>query len=940
MKQFQLKQFVKAVLKEVASPSEPVQPPPSGWGNMDAKAQLEDLIKSADLSERESMVMFGLIGGEKVSDLARKYNVSSTRIEYIRDRAMRKMRVVAKTSDIALKESAITITPVNQLKHDVYKKLVAAGFEKKGDQPNQYVEYYQYNFATVQISVNSNNSNVVRIERYFDNERFDHKNFVKSYPIPTDDLDKFRDQVVAAGIKIKNNIAADDSIFGGDDADLQEDGGKFFTCQKCKGQGHYTTRLKNSSGKGDYSGHGMGDTHIVSCDAPGCQNGKVDSDKVHKQIMSWGLKESSDICSACNGSGEGMADGTRCLSCGGSGSSTPNRRKYSKRNDPDYESPEREDDKRAWGGMDENSEEKERNDLMSQISDDYKSLHGMRPRWDMSGYTIDQLKKMADELSSYIHAEIEQEKQDAIQHDKATKKAMTPTKWNIGDLTGLKEGSSEQPIYKDRQGGQDVYWMDNRDSGGKIHLKPEAVARMVKRGHRVIDINEPSDPRSNLRQPNPNLEDYGDLPESSRPEPYDQASDTFQPSPRERTSQSKSNVLCPKCKTPIRQEKMPNNAVSHYCTACGTDSGESPTKESTEPLPQVKEPNYPYCVGCGKKMPFDPESRKQHLTCPKCLGYKPGEMQGGEVVKEALNTYYTIVILQHDEAKPAIELLKTKTVQSAIDYLKQWDYAGESEHSMNMSKTAPWGKDDKVYKWGKYTLFYNPNSDYIGLARLGTKLKEDSQLEPYDSESDTFQPSPRERTSQSASTVELTSFGQEDDWGRPVYTDKNGKFYVDINLGKGTPSIHSVTDQGEPEYPIKNLKIKTPMKENEGGQHLINGQSNIVAAGRVNKLLAALSRGVFSDNSWEAIHKIFDKLTEAGLEVNTIDAKYGGHADTGNGMPKYKEWRISIPFTNNKGKAVALVGQITAHGAGSVDQPLDRYDVTAMVTPMMVKNQG
>jgi len=79
----------------------------------------------------------------------------------------------------------------------------------------------------------------------------------------------------------------------------------------------------------------------------------------------------------------------------------------------------------------------------------------------------------------------------------------------------IKESINEQPIYKDRQGGQDVYWMDNRDSGGKIHIKPEAVAKMTKRGHRVIDINEPDDPRSNLRQPNPNLEDFADLPESS-----------------------------------------------------------------------------------------------------------------------------------------------------------------------------------------------------------------------------------------------------------------------------------------------------------------------------------------------------------------------------------------------------------------------------------------
>jgi hypothetical protein len=119
--------------------------------------------------------------------------------------------------------------------------------------------------------------------------------------------------------------------------------------------------------------------------------------------------------------------------------------------------------------------------------------------------------------------------------------------------------------------------------------------------------------------------------------------------------------------------------------------------------------------------------------------------------------------------------------------------------------------------------------------------------------------------------------------------------------------------------------------------HLINGQSNTVAASRVNKLLSALSKGMFSDNSWEAINKIFTKLKEAGLDVELTGTKYGGHADNQHGMPTYKEWTISIPFTNKNGKPTVLAGQITAHGAGSVEQPLDRYDITAYVTPMAPK---
>ena len=117
-----------------------------------------------------------------------------------------------------------------------------------------------------------------------------------------------------------------------------------------------------------------------------------------------------------------------------------------------------------------------------------------------------------------------------------------------------------------------------------------------------------------------------------------------------------------------------------------------------------------------------------------------------------------------------------------------------------------------------------------------------------------------------------------------------------------------------------------------GTSSLIDGQSNIVAASRVNKILAELSKGIFSDDSWQAINKIFEKLKASGLDYNILSAKYGGQQDTSNNMPKYKEWQISIPFTNKAGKPMELVGAITAHGAGSVEQPLDRYDITAYVS--------
>lgn len=55
--------------------------------------------------------------------------------------------------------------------------------------------------------------------------------------------------------------------------------------------------------------------------------------------------------------------------------------------------------------------------------------------------------------------------------------------------------------------------------------------------------------------------------------------------------------------------------------------------------------------------------------------------------------------------------------------------------------------------------------------------------------------------------IELIPTGGEDDWSRPIYKDHDGNVYVDINLGQGKPSIHTVTDSGEPLSPVRNYTI-------------------------------------------------------------------------------------------------------------------------------------
>ena len=52
-------------------------------------------------------------------------------------------------------------------------------------------------------------------------------------------------------------------------------------------------------------------------------------------------------------------------------------------------------------------------------------------------------------------------------------------------------------------------------------------------------------------------------------------------------------------------------------------------------------------------------------------------------------------------------------------------------------------------------------------------------------------------------------------------------------------------------------------------------------------------------------------------------------------VPVRKIWSFEIHFLNNigkEGKAAVIHGNITAAGAGSVEDPLDRYDVTVTLS--------
>jgi len=108
----------------------------------------------------------------------------------------------------------------------------------------------------------------------------------------------------------------------------------------------------------------------------------------------------------------------------------------------------------------------------------------------------------------------------------------------------------------------------------------------------------------------------------------------------------------------------------------------------------------------------------------------------------------------------------------------------------------------------------------------------------------------------------------------------------------------------------------------------LNGMTKQRAKRHVNKILGENTKGFFSDEYWKPINDIFKNLSSQNIDYVVDNTQYKKDES---GNPSSKTWFITVSFTDNKDKEQKMVGSIIASGAGSVDDPLDKYDVVAFV---------
>lgn len=114
----------------------------------------------------------------------------------------------------------------------------------------------------------------------------------------------------------------------------------------------------------------------------------------------------------------------------------------------------------------------------------------------------------------------------------------------------------------------------------------------------------------------------------------------------------------------------------------------------------------------------------------------------------------------------------------------------------------------------------------------------------------------------------------------------------------------------------------------------LNGMKKPQAVKFVNGLLYRHTQGFFRDEDWSGVKRgVWDVLDGQGIDYTITSSEYIKESASfpRGGMPTAKQWKFEILFQNDKGKMTTLYGVVTASGAGSVEDPLEKYDIVAYV---------
>lgn len=112
----------------------------------------------------------------------------------------------------------------------------------------------------------------------------------------------------------------------------------------------------------------------------------------------------------------------------------------------------------------------------------------------------------------------------------------------------------------------------------------------------------------------------------------------------------------------------------------------------------------------------------------------------------------------------------------------------------------------------------------------------------------------------------------------------------------------------------------------------LDGMRKQHAIRTIYNLIGDVSDGFFTDDHWEPVQEIRDRMEQAGVLFFQRTSGYEFDEDWDTLMPVRKRWELKLPIRKKSGHEDTIIMNITAHGAADVDDPLARYDLTVVVS--------
>ena len=102
--------------------------------------------------------------------------------------------------------------------------------------------------------------------------------------------------------------------------------------------------------------------------------------------------------------------------------------------------------------------------------------------------------------------------------------------------------------------------------------------------------------------------------------------------------------------------------------------------------------------------------------------------------------------------------------------------------------------------------------------------------------------------------------------------------------------------------------------------------TRVTIKNRINDALKITTNGLHKDDYWAPVTAAWKAIRLLGYEVLITSANY---TENDKGVPISKTWKFEVTFGEN---SKPFYGILTAHGAGTVEDPLLKYDISAYVS--------